>query len=340
MKPLSAGVINLLLFLVTVALCAASGEAIVRAFDLAPRLIQVNEGRFRLSVNVRLGYEPTPNLRFDGANLYNYDWRGASTKLGYRGDDADFAKAPGSLRVAILGDSIAEGLWIERYEETFPGVLAAYLKARNPKAEVLNFGVVGYNTRQEVETLKTAALRYSPDIVVLEYCLNDRERSDGALLERLLERERQIDEPGLVPTLQSRWASSSALYRLIRYRFFPVVTQAAVEASRAQRLKSLSEDTVDEALAELGAELHMRKLRTLVAIFPRFGDFEHYAYSEEHARVRAAAERAGLEVLDLLPAFRRCASESSQPMQLDEYHPSAAGHECAGKAIGEALLQK
>ena len=48
--------------------------------------------------------------------------------------------------------------------------------------EVLNFGVSGYNTQQEVETLREKGLRYSPDLVVLAVCVNDALSHAGGIL--------------------------------------------------------------------------------------------------------------------------------------------------------------
>jgi hypothetical protein len=40
-------------------------------------------------------------------------------------------------------------------------------------AEVLNFGVSGYETEQEVEFFKTGGLKYRPDVVIVGYSIND-----------------------------------------------------------------------------------------------------------------------------------------------------------------------
>ena len=41
--------------------------------------------------------------------------------------------------------------------------------------EVLSFGVPGYNLDQEIETLRSRALVYQPDVVIVAFCLNDLE---------------------------------------------------------------------------------------------------------------------------------------------------------------------
>ena len=47
--------------------------------------------------------------------------------------------------------------------------------ARGARYEVLNFGVTGYDLSQSVENLRSRGLRYRPDLVISQYCLNDPE---------------------------------------------------------------------------------------------------------------------------------------------------------------------
>ena len=81
-------------------------------------------------------------------------------------------KPANTLRLAILGDSYAEALQVSM-EETFWAVLESelvkcpYLSGR--KVEVINFGVSGYGTAQELMTLRHKVWDYSPDIVILAF---------------------------------------------------------------------------------------------------------------------------------------------------------------------------
>ena len=81
-------------------------------------------------------------------------------------------KPANTLRVAILGDSYAEARQVSR-EETFWAVLErdlAKCSCLNGKhVEVINFGVSGYGTAQELMTLRHKVWDYSPDIVILAF---------------------------------------------------------------------------------------------------------------------------------------------------------------------------
>jgi lysophospholipase L1-like esterase len=88
-------------------------------------------------------------------------------KDGMRGPDASLAKPPGTYRIALLGDSFIEAFEVP-YDSTVGEVLERRLAAlRGSPVEVLNFGVGGYGTTQELLTLRHKVWKYSPDLVVL-----------------------------------------------------------------------------------------------------------------------------------------------------------------------------
>ncbi len=79
-----------------------------------------------------------------------------------------------TIRIAGIGDSGMFG-WGVHQEENYMDVLESNLNARadGRTYETLNFGVPGYNTQLEVETLKAKGLAYKPDIVIVGWCDND-----------------------------------------------------------------------------------------------------------------------------------------------------------------------
>jgi lysophospholipase L1-like esterase len=84
------------------------------------------------------------------------------------------ARTPDSLRIVGIGDSVMFG-WGVRAEDSFLSVLQRSLAAALPgtRVEVLNTGVPGYNTAMEVTAFERQALRYRPDVVILDYVGND-----------------------------------------------------------------------------------------------------------------------------------------------------------------------
>jgi lysophospholipase L1-like esterase len=89
--------------------------------------------------------------------------------------DVEHAKAKPSntLRIAVIGDSYAEAFQVP-LENTFWSVMSRRLEQcgrfAGKQIEVINFGVSGYGTAQELITLRRKVWDYSPDIVLLAVC--------------------------------------------------------------------------------------------------------------------------------------------------------------------------
>jgi hypothetical protein len=79
-------------------------------------------------------------------------------------------KPPHTLRIAVLGDSYTEALQVP-FEDSFCAVLERKLREcqpfTGPNVEVINFGVSGYGTTQELITLRQKVWQYEPDVVLL-----------------------------------------------------------------------------------------------------------------------------------------------------------------------------
>ena len=96
---------------------------------------------------------------------------------GLRDREHTKAKPPNTLRVAVLGDSFTEAIHVP-VEQTFWSKLerklgnCAAVKGRK-KVEVINFGVQGYGTAQELIMLRKKVWDYSPDIVILAFFIGN-----------------------------------------------------------------------------------------------------------------------------------------------------------------------
>ncbi|HMF55575.1 MAG TPA: SGNH/GDSL hydrolase family protein [Pyrinomonadaceae bacterium] len=114
------------------------------------------------------GYAPRPNVE---------GWFWVENKVyvringeGFRDREHSKAKPADTVRIAVLGDSFAEARQVPM-EQTFWAVMEQRLQScpalAGKKVEVLNFGVGGYGTAQELLTLRQRVWDYSPDIVIL-----------------------------------------------------------------------------------------------------------------------------------------------------------------------------
>ena len=85
-------------------------------------------------------------------------------------------KPADTLRVAVVGDSYAEAFQVAQ-EKAFWSVMERRLQdcpaLGGRRVEVINFGVSGYGTAQELITLREKVWEYSPDVVLLAVTTNN-----------------------------------------------------------------------------------------------------------------------------------------------------------------------
>lgn len=106
---------------------------------------------------------------------------------GLRSDrEFSYAKPPRTARVAVLGDSYMHAAGVS-VDQTMVAHLERELNACRAfgerRVEVLNFGVSGYGTAQELLTLRHRASRYSPDLVLLAFFPGNDVRNNSKRLE-------------------------------------------------------------------------------------------------------------------------------------------------------------
>lgn len=312
-----------------------AGEVAARLVG-APEVALVRRGRFQLSANPRLLFEPVPGLSFTGDPRYFFEYEGTGNRLGYRDRDHAEEKPPGTVRIAVLGDSIAAGYRIPETGQAFPALLETLLRQAGHPAEVLNFGVTGYNTAQEVETLRSRALAFAPDLVLLAYCHNDRRPPDPRILAAL--REAQGDRPVVPLAEANRLLTASALYRSLRYGLLDRPERAAHPPTTDENTTGPQPgDTVEESLAELARLSRRHGFPVLVAVFPFLPKLYDRGHAREHAWLAETTRKHGFHHLDLRPAFRDCRAGKNGSLGFDRYHPTPDGHRCAAEAMAAAI---
>jgi hypothetical protein len=115
-----------------------------------------------------------PNSRFRHTSV-DGSWEFVTNSQGFRStEDYAYEKPQGVLRVLSLGDSHTQGYEV-RQDYTFSAVLERYLEKHGVPAQVINTGVSGFSTAEELVLLEHELLRYAPDYVVIGFFANDLE---------------------------------------------------------------------------------------------------------------------------------------------------------------------
>lgn len=93
-------------------------------------------------------------------------------------------KPDGVYRIAVLGDGWSEAPQLARQLSWWSRLEALMNECMEKKrVEILNFAVSGYGTTQQSIVLETMAMRYQPDLVVLQFNNADDVRNNSFVLE-------------------------------------------------------------------------------------------------------------------------------------------------------------
>jgi hypothetical protein len=127
---------------------------------------------FRADADVGFALAPDLHTTLDDP-AHEIHFTADTNEDGLRGHAPTPARQPGEARVLVLGDSYAFGLGVES-DETFAALLETRLRASRP-VRVLNAGVPGYGTAQELAYYEHRGERLAPDLVLLAFYQNDFE---------------------------------------------------------------------------------------------------------------------------------------------------------------------
>ena len=314
-------------------------EVAFRLGGVSVGTVQINRATVRRSDDPRLRFELRPGSAVRAEVEYRVNAEGL------RGPETTLEKPPGVRRVAVLGDSIAFGYWVAE-RDTFPRQLETMLSdSAGPAAriEVLNFGVPGYNLDQEIETLRARALDFSPDVVVVAFCLNDLE---GIFSYELgLVEDRAARGGSWAGRLREALLGRSLLFSWVEYRLSELEARRRFVRARNPIGGPLYAEAVDQQKAALEGKLELlrsllatRGIHGMLVVFPVLGGpFERYPHRELHRAVVEAAEGAGLAAVDLLDCY---SAYGFRDLRVDVLHPSPLGHRVAAHGIRDALCAR
>lgn len=250
----------------------------------------VQRAIYQRSSDPYLRYELVPGAKAGNVSV---------NKDGFRGRDYAIPKPSNTFRILMLGDSEILS-WLLQDKDTLPVQFENLLnqKSSNLHYEVLNFGVEGYCTFQELEQLKVKGLKYDPDLIILNYCLND-------------------PEPGEYYFNKSFLMRHSALWRYFNFR----IKKTLIKRERRKLNIHTEKDhffyyyqpkyfqPLTNAILEMSDISKQRGKKLIVLIFPTSSlsvtDFkENYPYSKLHTLLKSIPSD-NIIFIDLIDEFNR-----------------------------------
>ncbi len=353
-------------------LTLVAAEIMTRLFaDVTPPL-KVNDPV--IGERYRRSYESTVFVPEAGRRvLLRFD------RDGFRGPDRPERKPPGTRRIAVLGDSMIAAVAVDE-KDTLVADLERRLNRSHPawSWEVLNFGVSGSGTSQELVVYRQVAARYHPDIVLCAFFVgNDLTDSDPEASTKPRVYFDLNDQGGLRPSSFSarrarinRWLNEHSRFyvwqndavRRLRHRLsgdwmpghWIYARQPPPEIERAWRLNAALLERFRDEVEQDGAAFALVVLPAAPQIYAdELGRIAAQAggrgsgFDADHPdrRLAALCKEDRIPICSMTDDFRRAAPHRSVAVR-DEWlffhgtwHFNEKGHALAAEAIHRFLTR-
>jgi len=185
---------SIILFLIVIITTLLLSEITIRVFapqSIVPRFVESAPwGIRKVIANVDAIHQ---------TDEYRYRYR--TNSQGFRGTkEYSINPKDGVYRIVVQGDSVTLGYGVKD-NETFSQVLEDMLIKKGINAEVINMGVSGFGTAEELIQFNNVAKQYKPNLVILGYFQNDDKNNHVSKLYEVkdgkLQRKSEYFQPGI-----------------------------------------------------------------------------------------------------------------------------------------------
>jgi lysophospholipase L1-like esterase len=269
---------------------------------------------------------------------------------GLRGPEFPERKPDGEIRLLTIGDSVTFGHLVSE-EETYPHYLQKYLEGSAPdkSLRVINCGVNGYSTREELLFLRKKGINYDPDIVLFGFVLNDA--SIYARQYRLLTFKEMLSRnrhPGRMERM-FRFLSRLHFVRAITNILEEVIIQEDLIDEIREKRNHLNREimyldseealrgleTTKNELGQISRLLDDHRIEMVFVVFPTKYQLEETIIPDEPQRIlEEYCNEDDIRYLDLMPIFL---NRDWNNLYIDNVHLSAEGNALVAEEIGRYL---
>jgi len=235
---------------------------------------------------------PIPGMGHEHVPGRSGTYMGVSVAInsqGWRDEEYSLEKPEGVVRIMMLGDSVTFG-WGAPPEGITSHILEDLLnkQSNGRHYEVLNTGIGNSNTAMQTAYFLHTGYQFSPDMVILNYFINDAEvtpiRKSNVLLEHMYS---AVFLAGRLDILLRTYLGKSDWSRY--YHDLYNADQPGWQVTQ-------------QALGQLAIFCQQRGIPLLVVHYPELHQLSPYPFEAERQLVAKAVESRSLPFLDLLPA--------------------------------------
>lgn len=242
---------------------------------------------------------------------------------GLRDRDYGLEKPADVVRILMLGDSLTFG-WGAPVEGTTSKALERLLNASGGprRYEVINTGVGNTNTAMQAAYLMNRGYEFQPDIVVLNYFINDAEET---------------------PKKKENWLTNHSYAAVFLAGRLDILERTYFGKADWQqyyrdlyRTDAAGWQEAQQSLDRLTGFCRDKGFKLMVVNYPELHELAPYPFADVSAEIAKLSQERGLPFLDLLPAI-----SAEEPVSLwvtpTDSHPNAKAAELFARAIADAL---
>ncbi len=329
------------MILISIVAVLVLGEIVVRAIapqSIIPRFVESAPYGIRKVLGNVNAQHITPEYR------YTY----TSNSMGFRGSSEYSLRADKNVyRIVIQGDSVTLGHGVGD-RETYSYFLEEKFSLIGLKVEVLNLGVSGFGTAEEIIQYENVAINYSPDLVILGYFQNDDMNNHVSQLYGLSDGELIRISSSFQPGLYMR----DRIYKIPFYSFLSqkshlftfIRTQASaliINSLKEQNFSGIERKT-NEGATEQASELTRRLLQKYAHTVTSSGsDLIILDITDKNMRTDFPVDvdfGNRVKTIATKPTFSENQNETERLFYEVDAHPTVAGHQLIAQVLYEYIL--
>jgi hypothetical protein len=304
----------------------AEGRKLDASWQTLDQLGMLNNDRTDLMLR---DLKPSKSVTWNGKPFSTNRW-------GMRDRDYQRTKPTDTLRIAILGPShvmgnnVADGAVFESIVEERLNREFSYGPYR--RFEILNFGVDGFSLPQQLAMLEQRTLGFSPDVVIVSHHRDNREMTQGFLL-NVGSRGLVVTDPAIERLLLGaglREMGTGGLplpYAFTRRAAEGAGIQARMPYGEARsRAIRVADDVVAHCFSRFAESMKVRGIVAAVLAL------DVVTEDDSAIPLQQQISSAGLPIIDLFDVYPTDRLDSLRVAPWDD-HPNAEGH----RIIAEAL---
>jgi len=246
-------------------------------------------------------------------------------------------KEEGTIRVAAIGDSFTFGSGVKDVNKTYSAVLEKLLNEKYPSKniEVLNFGIPGYDSIDELKVIRDKAMKYNPDIIIIGYVANDLINVDPNLTSQ---KWSNYEIPYIGFILRNKLYS----YYFIESRVNRFLENIGVKENWVYLLNEsysseLNREYNLDIYKQIGNITKENNISVLVVSFPLITNFENYPLNIIDDFAENISIQNNFSYLKILPYYSEYEPNELVVNKYDS-HPNELGHEIVAKALLDKFI--